>query len=259
MSKTVTVVLNAYKRSHLKEQVNAIKAQTYKVDEIFYWQNTVSGVEYDDDTYSKLNSALSNYNYGVWARFAFALNSRTDYVCVLDDDTIPGSKWIENCVNTYETHPGLLGGIGLRFKNYQYQLDQDDQGRYWRCGWDSWTGSNNIVGNNIVPLQVDIVGHCWFFSRDLLSVFWRELPGKEWSMLCGEDMHFSAMLQKYTDLKTWVPPHPVNDKEMWSSLKAVEYGSDRFATAYINIGTGEIIKYLEHIHKRGFKLISGAK
>ncbi len=255
MSKTVTVILNGYKRNHLKEQVDAIKSQSYPVEEIFYWQNTVPGVSYDEDTYSELNSALSNYNYGVWARFTFALNARTDYVCVLDDDTIPGTKWIENCVNTYETHPGLLGGIGLRFKNSNYELDTTSDGKYWRCGWDCWSSGNNIVGNIEEPTQVDIVGHSWFFARDLLSVFWREIPSREWTMLCGEDMHFSAMLQKYTDLKTWVPPHPSSDKMMWSSLKAHQYGGDSLATAYINLQSGEMSKYLTHLCNNGFKLI----
>ncbi len=194
MSKTVSIILNGYKRNHLKEQVDAIKSQTYPVEEIFYWQNTVPGFSYDEDTYSELNSALSNYNYGVWARFAYALNCRTDYVCVLDDDTIPGTRWIENCVKTYETHPGLLGGIGLWFNNKNYELELLENGEVAKFGWQV---------NNPEPVQVDIVGHSWFFARDLLSVFWREIPDNRWTMLCGEDIHFSHMLQKYTDLKTW--------------------------------------------------------
>ena len=88
MSKSITVVLNAYKRSNLKEQVEAIRKQTVPVKEIFYWQNTAPGFEYDEDTYMELNASLSNYNYGVWARFAYALNAKSDYVCVIDDDTI---------------------------------------------------------------------------------------------------------------------------------------------------------------------------
>jgi hypothetical protein len=251
MSKSITVVLNAYKRSNLKEQVEAIRNQTVPVEEIFYWQNTAPGFEYDEDTYMQLNSALSNYNYGVWARFAYALNAKTDYVCVLDDDTIPGSKWLENCLNTYKTHPGLLGGIGLRFKNEHYELDVSEDGKYTRYGWDS---NPLCVGNNTEPVEVDIVGHSWFFSRDLLSVFWRELPAKHWTMLCGEDIHFSCMLQKYTDFKTYVPPHPPEDTTMWSSLKAVEYGGDQYATANITVGTGEMKKYLSHCVQNGFVL-----
>lgn len=251
MSNTITVVLNGYKRQNLKEQVQAIKNQTVPVKEIFYWQNTCPGVNYDEDTYCELNSALSNYNYGVWARFAYALNAKSDYVCVFDDDTIPGNRWLENCLKTYQTNPGLLGGIGLRFKNGNYELDQLPDGRYTRYGWEN---NPECTGNNTEPVEVDIVGHSWFFSRDLLSVFWRELPEESWTMLCGEDIHFSHMIQKYTDLKTWVPPHPPNDQSMWSSLKAVEYGGDHNATAHITLGTGEMRKYLQHSIDNGFIL-----
>ena len=250
MTKTVTVILNGYKRNHLKEQVEALDNQTHPVEEIFYWQNTVDGFAYDEDTYSNLNSALSNYNYGVWARFAYALNARTDYVCVIDDDTIPGSKWIENCVNTYETHPGLLGGIGLWFKNKNYELDLLPNGEVAKFGWQV---------NNEKPVQVDIVGHSWFFARDLLSVFWREIPDNSWTMLCGEDIHFSYMLQKYTDLKTWVPAHPPDDRSMWSSLRGVEYGGDHLATANTTVQTGEMAKYLSYCVDNGFKLIKELK
>jgi len=251
MSESITVVLSGYKRQHLKEQVDAIRNQSVPVKEIFYWQNTVPGFSYEEETYSELNSALSNYNYGVWARFAYALNAKTDYVCVLDDDTIPGSRWLENCLNTHKTHPGLLGGIGLRFKDGTYTLDQLSDGKYTRYGWDS----NPIcVGNNLEPVDVDIVGHSWFFARDLLSVFWREIPAQHWTMLCGEDIHFSHMIQKYTDMKTYVPPHPSNDTSMWSSLKAALYGSDQHATAYINLGSGEMAKYLQYCIDDGFVL-----
>lgn len=251
MSESITVVLSGYKRSHLKEQVEAIKNQSVPVKEIFYWQNTVPGFSYEEETYSELNAALSNYNYGVWARFAYALNAKTDYVCVLDDDTIPGSRWLENCLNTYKTHPGLLGGIGLRFKDGTYMLDRLPSGKYARYGWDN---APDLYGNNEETVEVDIVGHSWFFARDLLSVFWREIPAQHWTMLCGEDIHFSYMLQKYTDLKTYVPPHPANDTSMWSSLKAAWYGSDQHATAYINLDSGEMAKYLQHCIDNGFVL-----
>lgn len=246
MTKSVTVILNGYKRNNLREQVDAIDKQTYPVEEIFYWQNTVDGFQYDEDTYSNLNSALSNYNYGVWARFAYALNARTDYVCVIDDDTIPGTRWIENCVNTYENYPGLLGGIGLWFKNKNYELEILEDGSVAKFGWQV---------NIPEPVQVDIVGHSWFFARDLLSVFWREIPERHWTMLCGEDIHFSHMLQKYTNLKTWVPPHPPEDTSLWSSLKAIQYGGDHLATANTTVQTGEMAKYLAYCCDNGFKLI----
>ena len=73
-------------------------------------------------------------------------------------------------------------------------------------------------------------------------------------MLCGEDIHFSHMIQKYTDLKTYVPPHPSDDTSLWSSLKAVQYGGDQHATANITLGTGEMRDYLKHCVSNGFVL-----
>ena len=150
--------------------------------------------------YSPLNGAVvttSNANFGVWARFAYALNAQTEYICVLDDDTVPGSKWLENCVNTIKQTEGLLGAIGVVFKDHDYI-------NYDRHGW---------AAPNEKTVPVDIVGHSWFFKREWLGEFWREAPIPE-SRICGEDMHFSYTLQKYLNLNTYVPPHQVNNKSL---------------------------------------------
>jgi hypothetical protein len=47
--------------------------------------------------------------------------------------------------------------------------------------------------------EADIVGHSWFFERELLTAFWRELPDPKFDR-AGEDIHFSYMLQKYLGL-----------------------------------------------------------
>ena len=73
-----------------------------------------------------------------------------------DDDTIPGKKWFENCLETIKQNEGLLGTQGLRFKS---------KTRYSPnicIGWDN---------PNIKTEKVDIVGHCWFFKREWLSTF----------------------------------------------------------------------------------------
>jgi hypothetical protein len=102
-------------------------------------------------------------------------------------------------------------------------------------------------------MEVDIVGHSWFFSRDMLSVFWRELPNPN-DKFVGEDMHFSHMIQKYTDMKTYVPPHPVSDNSLWGSLKGFQYGGDGAATA--NFAVPMMDEYYKKIIKSGFKVIN---
>ncbi len=208
-SHEVTVVLNGFRRpQRLREQVNALMGQSIQPCEIMYWQNTFSGSEYDVDCISDLTSSISNKNFGVWSRFAYALNASTKYVCVFDDDTIPGSKWLENCLRTSSIHQGLLGSNGVIF------LDRDYR-EYQNVGWRN---------PNFYPQQVDIVGHSWFFERRLLSYFWREIPVNDRPAIVGEDIHFSYMLQKYSKLKTYVPAHPASRPELWGSLKGNEYG-----------------------------------
>lgn len=236
----ITVILNGYKRPQfLQEQINAIQNQTVKPREIMLWQNNTEG--FDPNITNSITTAVSNKNLGVWARFAYALNAKTEYICIFDDDTIPGSKWFENCLETMKTHEGLLGTIGLIYHSPSGYRPNT------RYGWGDI--------NNEEAMRVDIVGHAWFFKREWLSAFWRELPpvGVE---VIGEDMHFSYMVQKYLGLNTYVPPHPKDDKEMWGSVKGWEMGTEANALSFVpkNIQLMEV--YHSDLVSRGFKLIS---
>ncbi len=240
----ITVVLNGYKRSkYFNLQLNAINRQTVKPSKILLWQNL--GEKYDENLTEQTIHANCNYNFGVWARFAFALNAETEYICVFDDDTIPGTKWLENCLRTIKTYDGLLGTIGVKYQTEtSYQPIE-------RVGWAN--PNENVE-------QVDIVGHSWFFKRDWLTTFWRELPDLGSSRLVGEDIHFSYTLQKYLNKNTYVPPHPKNDLEMWGSLPLTAWsiGQDKAAismnTDNLNIMSNAYTNYI----KKGFKILKNA-
>jgi hypothetical protein len=235
----ITVVLNGFKRSqHFKKQLEAIENQTIKPKEILLWQNL--GENFDKHLTSRTTHSSCNKNLGVWARFAYALNADTEYVCVFDDDTIPGKKWLENCLNTIQEHDGLLGTIGVKFQTTQSYHPST------RVGW---------ANPNSNTEEVDIVGHSWFFRREWLSTFWRELPDVKQTRLVGEDMHFSYTLQKYLNKKTYVPPHPVDDMEMWGSKPDTGWGIGQDSAALsmfplnISLMSMEYQKYIN----RGFK------
>jgi len=194
MKGEVTVILNGFNRpENLSEQIDAINNQTIKPKEILLWLNNSEG--FDKNLTDKITTVTSNKNFGVWARFAFALNANTEYICIFDDDTIPGVKWLENCVETMKTHEGLLGTKGLVYR--------DDTSYHYHdvYGWDN---------PNTETVQVDIVGHAWFFKREWLWVMFRELPPQGHNFhRVGEDMFFSYTLKKYLDINTYVPPHPI--------------------------------------------------
>ncbi|MDD2492709.1 MAG: glycosyltransferase [Bacilli bacterium] len=243
----ITVVMNGYKRGkNLTRQLEAIKKQTIQPDSIMLWYNYPGKQEtVNDFVIQQTKAAVSNENWGVWARFYFSLNAKTKYICIFDDDTIPGSKWLENCLNTSKSHRGLLGTIGLIFDS------PDDYFQHTRYGW---------ANPNDQVKQVDIVGHSWFFEKEFLTAYCRELPLLD-VRLCGEDIHFSYTIQKYFGLNTYVPPHPKSDRELWGSLDGFDLGCDKNAISRANPTNAEVFSigvndYFKKCFKAGWKLIN---
>jgi len=242
----ISVILNGFKRPHtLREQYAAVKSQTADDVDVMFWGN------YDENSMDKFpsevieecSSAFCNKNLGVWARFAFALNSFSQYICILDDDTIPGSKWLENCLETSKTHHGLLGCRGVR-------MTGDDYRNYPACEYEDIGASSY----NESAEEVDIMGHCWFFERDWLRAYWAEMPASP-LLFGGEDMHMSYAIQKHFGLMTYVPPHPKDDPEMWGSLNASKYGEDMAATSRTSEGHMQAHSYWNYILSQGYQLV----
>ena len=161
---------------------------------------------------------------------------------LFDDDTIPGCDWFKNCLDCMSSKEGIMGGAGVILKGNQYT-------GHHRYGWSS---SNNDI------VEVDLVGHAWFFKREWLSTFWRELPELDHPMIVGEDMHFSVMLQKYLGLNTYVPPHPKGDKELWGSLPdtAWSIGQDNAALSMNMDNVHLMSEQLRKYTTNGFKIIN---
>ena len=237
----ITVVLNAYKRQEiLNKQISSIKNQSIKVKDIFIWNNNASQI-YDCKFFEKIKCINSTFNFGVWSRFSLCLNAKTDYVCVFDDDTIPGINWLKNCLETIEEYNGLLGTRGVRFSSKKKYFVGEEFG---------WNNPNENVE------LVDIVGHSWFFRREWLSTFWRELPDIEQSSYVGEDIHFSYTLQKYLGLKTYVPKHPKTHKDMWGSDPelAISFGTDKNSISYNSKRQKEMDETLIKYLNKGFQI-----
>lgn len=238
---TISVVLNVYRRSkHFKDQLEAIENQSVKADEVLVWENGTESVPVEFRP--RVTIARATENLGVWARFAFALNAKSEYVCVLDDDTIPGSRWFENCLKTMQTKPGLMGTRGLIF---------DNPGNY------SINRERGVYGPSANPERVDIVGHAWFFKRSWLSVFWAEYSNRFDYPLAGEDMHFSYAMQKHLGLPTVVPPHPLDDLSMWGSQPdtSLELGQQEAAISRGKKSMEIFEKALQHYRSQGFRVM----
>jgi glycosyltransferase involved in cell wall biosynthesis len=246
---SVTVVMSGFKRPHtLKEQFEAIKRQSYKEIDIILWINLTSNEHvFDQDVISSCNTIISNVDHGSWGRFAAALHARTKYICVIDDDTIPGSKWIENCLNTMQTHRGILSTRGV-IANKEHDLKYPSPQSYTAVGW---------CNPNETVTRVDMGCHSWFFEKPILRAFWAEMPDTI-PMRYGEDTHISYVAKKHFGLNTYVPPHPQNDRELWGSMPETgfKYGEESVAISmdyHANIGMN---KYWNYVRQNGYKIIA---
>lgn len=238
----ITVILNVYKRQeYLEKQIVAIKNQSVKVSEIIIWHNGTFEGKMIPNLDANIKYIFSSFNFGVWSRFTAALNSTNEFICVFDDDTIPGKNWIKNCMETIQKKNGLIGARGVRFASKKKYLVGQEFG---------WSNPSEKIK------KVDIVGHSWFFRREWLSYFWRDLPDFNKFNLVGEDIHFSFVLQKYLGLGTYVPPHPREDKSMWGSDEnlAIKIGTDKSAISYNQLRLKEMDDCLTYYLEKGFKL-----
>lgn len=194
---TITIILNAYKRTeYLDQQIISIKKQTVNVKEIFLWNNSDNLINHKEIDLE----LFSSKNLGVWGRFTMALNSNSEYICVIDDDTFPEKNWLQNCINSMKVQEGLYGARGVNFFSKNDYIVVEEKG---------------IYGPSSKIEKVDIVGHNWFFKRDWLPYFWLEMPKINQSRFVGEDMNLSYSFKKYLNLNTYVPPHPKNQKDLW--------------------------------------------
>lgn len=239
----ITVILNCYKRpQYLKEQIEAIENQTIKPKEIWIWYNNPEDREQLNlnEEFGKYKIIHSNHNFKFHGRFTFGLLAQTEYVAFFDDDTIPGLKWFENCLNTVNNgFDGILGSAGVYLTKETYFSHQ-------KIGW------NGI--NNSQVTEVDLVGHAWFMNKNYLRYLWYEDP-ITWDN--GEDMQLSYQAQKYGNIKTYVPPHPPKDTSIWGSLplKGKKYGNDKAASWIINKNHMDLRnQIIQKQIKRGWKI-----
>ena len=131
-------------------------------------------------------------------RFRMTSDCIAQYL-VFDDDIICGKDWFKNCLETIEVEDAILGGSGVLLQGKQYQPNS-------KVGWNG--------NRNGSPIEVDLVGHAWFFKQEHSKFMWEEQP-PSWDN--GEDMFFSYIAQKH-GIRTIVPPHPMDNQEVWSNV-----------------------------------------
>lgn len=249
----VSVVLTAYKKpQNLRMQLEAIKKQTIQPKEILLFQDGIAqdySINFNDDLLKEFDIVkICDQNYGVWERFNFARKeAKSKYVCIFDDDTIPGSKWLENCLTQMCVQEGLYGTIGVILinpENYPNKCNKN----YFRVGWD---------GNLNYTAKVDFVGHSWFLKTEWLDYMFEDTDKFQEFKVVGEDIALSHKL-KQKGIETFVPPHPYDNQELWGSYKkyAQTLGVDANAVSLNSDNTTKMNCAMKEIIKDGFMAIN---
>ena len=137
---------------------------------------------------------------------------------------------------------GLYGTTGYRFKSSYFDAV--------RIGW--------LKGNNNIE-EVDIIGHAWFIKKEWMKYYVNDLPHIDGFLLMGEDIHLSYTLLKYGNIRSYVARQPTNDKELFGSIKGLEYGGEKnIAISYKNGAKERFEKVYAHwINFLGHKLVLG--
>ena len=248
----VSVVLNLYKRpQNLEIQLDAVINQTLKPKEVLLYQDgTGDTVSIPEDLKSKFNLIEINpKNIGVWGRFDFAMRKATcKYVCIFDDDTIPGSRWLENCHTEMIKQEGLYGTIGIVLEKPEMYPDVN-KGSHFRVGWQ---------GNLNHTVEVDFVGHSWFFKNEWLPCLFNTPAELREYKLVGEDMSFSYQLLTEKNIKTYVPPHYKRNKEFHGSLKkyANDFGNSKEAISVNTTNVGMMKEAMSFLMKQGWNILA---
>lgn len=243
----ITVVLTAFKRiNSLRKQLEAIKRQSLLPKKIVLFQDKIK----DDYTVVIRNELLQMFddtdiaieNIGVWGRFEYAKKVGTEYVCLFDDDTIPGRRWIENCFQQMQLREGIYGTIGIVLdENVDYPCRN-----YYRIGW---------ARPNEKTMEVDFVGHSWFLKTKWLNYMFDATEKYQQYKYAAEDMTLSFSCLK-KGICTYVPPHPINNVEMWGSFPETAVGLGTSEEALSVTGNGPIMKKaLNQLLKDGWNVL----
>lgn len=193
----ISVCIFTYLRPHvLDEQLEAIKNQSIQPNEIIigHLQNEKTS-QYN---FEKRDLKLINFHFdpGIHTKFilATAVKPQTDFIAILDDDVIPGSKWLENCLNSYKKKEGVYGILGFNLTS----------------SYCMHSAGREFLKDEIV--QVDFVGQGWFFPYKYLQYMWTE-PFPSYNQN-GDDIWFGYQLAKH-GVNCYIPPYPGDNQEMW--------------------------------------------
>jgi hypothetical protein len=200
----LTVVLSAHRRPmRLRKQIDAIRTSSVSPAKVSAWVNP-GGINFDEPTLSQVHTIRPSSDEGPWMRFWYGRRARTRFVAILDDDCLPGSKWLQNAMQRIHEmslagHPCVIAAAGYVFRG-------DDVATLSPIGPESPRLEEN---------EVDIGRGGWVCEASMLTLFDAIEPINE----RGWAYHMALAVQQAGGL-TMVLPYDLHDRETWGMKEA---------------------------------------
>jgi len=193
IEKEITVILTVWKRDHLEEQIKALLNQSKPPFEIWV-QQTQNHIDVTDVLGKYRDNIRYSYyekNKGVFGRFESVGDVKTEYVCIIDDDIIPGVRFLEIALNKSVELNAIISPNGRIINPANYIEEK-------------YVGDGILLGHSFCKRDtiVDYGNNAWFFKTEWIDFFLRYPPLYRNN---GEDIQLSASLKLNKNICTCVP------------------------------------------------------
>ncbi|MAB44291.1 MAG: hypothetical protein CMN67_02490 [Sphingomonadaceae bacterium] len=204
-------VITLWKRiDYLEEQLDAVFGQSVPPESVILIQNEYH-IDIPDDIRSRdrievIQSGLNS----LYTRWIVGYLANAKFVCVFDDDVIPGSDWIQSCIRTSEKHNALVGPSGRRAKPSETP---------------AWESVETVGSDN--DALCDWVCNSYFFQTEWIKYI-VEARRYRSSHKTFDDIQLATTLKALGNINCVVPAQPSSDKRLNGHLKR-KYGHDEHA------------------------------
>ena len=201
----VTAIVTCCKRLHNVERIwEALRGQSQPCESIWFFYNGKETLTRGDlppfDRILRGDDPDDHYT-----RFAAALAARTEYVFVIDDDCIPGTRWVENCLQAGRTRDGIFAPGGFRVTRPDFASGpytrEDQVGELCRARTSR-------------TLEVDVPFHSFFLRRKHLAWMFSDPmgvglhEGRIVRTVGNEDVLLACRAWRRAGVRSWLPSCP---------------------------------------------------
>jgi hypothetical protein len=202
---SVTIIITVYKRTYLGEQLKALLSASVVPEEILilHYENHIditSVVKQYRKQLPAIHVIDSDLNLKYFGRFSLAVHVKSEFTWVLDDDVIPGRKWLERCCEKCASLNAEISCTGRIIPKGDYSPERGakpDVAKYF-IGDCYNTDKMNYCPEDTV---VDYACNSYFFKTEWVKDFWASWP---YTLATGEDMHLSVTLKLRRNIDTVV-------------------------------------------------------